>query len=72
MPIPDYQRIMFPLLKLSSDGFEHSSKESVEKLSKIFNLTEKEIEEKYDTKNVTKFYDRVHCGSILSKECRLD
>jgi len=36
---------MFPLLKLSSEGIEHSSKESVEKLSKVFDLTEKEKEE---------------------------
>lgn len=32
---------MFPLLKLSSDGKEHSSKECVESLSQVFKLTEK-------------------------------
>ncbi len=70
MPTPDYQRIMSPLLKLSSDGKEHYSKESVEKLSKVFNLTEKEKEKKYGTKNVTIFYDRVH-WALLFKKCRI-
>ncbi len=31
----------------------------MEKLLKVFNLTEEEKEKKYDTKNVTVFYDRV-------------
>jgi hypothetical protein len=30
LTIPDYQSIMLPLLKLSSDGLEHSSRQTVE------------------------------------------
>jgi restriction system protein len=52
MTIPDYQKIMYPVLKLSSDNNEHSSKESIERLSKFFNLTDEEKEKRYDTKNV--------------------
>lgn len=39
MPIPDYETIMLPLLKFSSDANEHSSKEAIESLSKSFKLT---------------------------------
>jgi restriction system protein len=73
MPIPDYQKVMFPLLKLSFDNNEHSSKETVDRLSNIFNLTEEKKEEKYDTKNITIFYDRVHWAlSYLKNACLME
>ena len=34
MPIPDYETIMFPLLKFSSDANEHSSKEGIDGVTK--------------------------------------
>lgn len=40
--IPTYEEIMLPLLKLLSDGKEHSLNEAEETLSKQFNLTEAE------------------------------
>ena len=42
MPIPDYQSIMLPLLKLTSDGTEHTSPEVVEIIGNIFKLTDEE------------------------------
>jgi restriction system protein len=42
MPIPDYQTLMLPLLKLMEDKQEHNLKDLVEVLSKHFNLTEEE------------------------------
>ncbi len=34
MPIPDYETIMFQLLKFSSDANEHSSKEGIDGVTK--------------------------------------
>ena len=59
MPIPDYQTIMLPLLKFTGDGKEHSIKESVESMSKVFNLNEREKNALYETKRVKIFYDRL-------------
>ena len=36
MAIPDYQSFMLPLLRLLSDGNEHSFQESIEKLAEKF------------------------------------
>ena len=45
MPIPDYQSIMLPLLKLAGDKKEHSMREAIESVSRTFNLTDTEKKE---------------------------
>lgn len=45
MAIPDYQSIMLPLLKFAGDKKEHSIREAIEHISKLFNLSEDEIKE---------------------------
>jgi restriction system protein len=60
VPIPDYETIMSPLLKFSSDLKEHSAKETIESLSNYFKLTEEEKNKLYLTKKVSIFYDRTH------------
>lgn len=45
MAIPDYQSIMLPLLRLASDGSEHTLREAVEELAEQFKLTEEERKE---------------------------
>lgn len=42
MPIPDYQSIMLPLLRLLVDREEYSSREAVEYIARTFNLSEAE------------------------------
>ncbi|MDQ3021947.1 MAG: winged helix-turn-helix domain-containing protein [Bacteroidota bacterium] len=42
MPIPDFQSIMLPLLKFTSDKKEHSTTEALDVLTNEFNLTEEE------------------------------
>jgi len=42
MPIPDFQTIMLPLMQYTSDGNEHTLRESIEFLAKQFKLTEEE------------------------------
>jgi len=43
--IPDYQSIMLPLLKFLGDGKEHSLSETIEHISKTYNLTEEQKKE---------------------------
>lgn len=45
MSIPNYQSLMFPLLKFLSDKKEHKIRQAVEKLSNEFNLSEEERQE---------------------------
>jgi restriction system protein len=42
MPIPDYQTCMLHLLRLASDGAEHTLKDAVPALADIFQLTDAE------------------------------
>lgn len=42
MPIPDYQALMVPLLKVLSDGREHALHEVIEELANQFGLSEAE------------------------------
>jgi restriction system protein len=60
LTIPDYQSVILPLLKLSSDWSEHSSTQTVEMLADELGLTKEEKEAVYSTKKVSIFYDRVH------------
>lgn len=58
--IPDYQTIMLPLLKIISDGNEHSTKEAVEVLGKEFNLSDDDLNEWLPSKKQKTFHNRVH------------
>ncbi len=42
MPIPDYQTLMLPLLRILSDGNEHLLRDAVQQLADEFKLTEEE------------------------------
>lgn len=42
MPIPDYQSIMLPLLRLAGDSKEHRFRDAVEKLATEFQITDAE------------------------------
>ena len=42
MPIPDYQSIMLPLLKLVDDGKEHSLRATADVLAEKFKLSPEE------------------------------
>lgn len=45
MPIPDYQTLMLPLLKLAGDGAVHSKRDTVPELASQFGLSEEEQKE---------------------------
>jgi restriction system protein len=45
MSIPDYQTIMLPLLKVLSDGMPHKTKEVIESLARVLELSDSEKQE---------------------------
>src|SRR5437870_1145619 len=45
MPIPDYQTVMLPLLKVAADGKEHHIRDAIDTLGNQFGLTEQERKE---------------------------
>lgn len=59
MAVPDFQSIMLPLLKLASNGQEHSGQELLEKLAKHFDLNDEDINELLPSGKQTRFYNRV-------------
>ncbi len=57
--IPDYQTIMLPLLKLTSDNKVHKFRDVVESLAEYFDLTEEEKRELLPSGNQAIFDNRV-------------
>ncbi|MGA8553536.1 MAG: winged helix-turn-helix domain-containing protein, partial [Candidatus Acidiferrales bacterium] len=45
MPIPDYQTLMLPLLKIAGDGKEHHIRDAINSLAAQFGLTDEERKE---------------------------
>ena len=62
MAIPDSQSIMLPLLRLLSDGKEHSSQECIRTLADYYNLTEEETREPLPSGKGILFNNRVAWG----------
>lgn len=60
MPVPDYQKIMLPVLRLASDGMEHKVSDSVEHLANAFELSDDERAELLPSGSQAVFNNR--CG----------
>lgn len=58
MPVPDFQTLMLPLLKLAGDRQQHTLAEAVEQLAEEFRLTDAERNERL-TSGPTRMYNRV-------------
>jgi restriction system protein len=73
MSIPDFQSIMLPLLKLTGDGEEHSTREFTDKLAAHFSLSEEELKELLPSGKQTLFYNRAGWArTYLSKSGLLE
>lgn len=73
MAIPDYQSIMLPLLRLASDGNEHTLRAAVEELSEKFGLTEEERKELLPSGAQSTFTNRVSWArTYLNKAALLE
>ena len=71
MAIPDYQSIMLPLLKFSSDNKEHSVHETVDVLANQFNLTNEERKELLPSGQQEIFFNRVGWARTYMKKAGL-
>lgn len=71
MPIPDYQTIMLPLLKLLATKKDKMFKEIVEELSKEFNLSEEEKSELLPSGQAFLFSNRVGWARTYLKKAGL-
>lgn len=71
MAVPDYQSIMLPLLKLASDGKDHSMRDAFEELAKDFKLTEEDIRELLPSGTQTVWENRVGWARTYLKKAGL-
>jgi restriction system protein len=71
MAIPDFQTLMLPVLKLYTDGKEHSTPEVAEALSKQLQLSPEEIAERLPSGRQTRFRNRVAWAHSYFKQAGL-
>jgi restriction system protein len=71
MAIPDYQSIMLPFLKFIEDKEEHSFRETVDGLAKVFQLTEEEQKELLPSGQQEIFSNRVGWARTYLKKSGL-
>lgn len=71
MSIPDYQSIMLPLLKFTSDKKEHSIREAIEYLANLFKLNEQERKELLPSGQQYVFDNRVSWACTYLKKAGL-
>ncbi len=64
MPIPDFQTIMLPLLRLAGDHAEHSLRQTREVLARHFALTPEELATKLPSGRQTTFSNRVAWAKV--------
>lgn len=71
MPIPDYQTLMLPLLRLTRDGAEHPFREAVDQLADEFRLTDQERTELLPSGTAHVFGSRVGWARSYMKQAGL-
>lgn len=60
MPIPDFQQMMLPLLRIAADGREHHTREVTQQLADEFALSEEERKELLPSARQTRLDNRAH------------
>lgn len=70
MSIPTYEEVMLPLLEVIYDGSIYTNKECEKKLSKVFKLTDEELNERLSSGKKT-FYDRLNWTKTYLKNAGL-
>jgi restriction system protein len=71
MPVPDFQSLMSPLLKLAGDGREHALAEVREVLAQEFNLSDADREELLPSGRQSKFANRVAWAKVYLQQAGL-
>lgn len=71
MPIPDYQTLMLPLLKVAEDGQEHRFRDAVDILATKFGLKEEELSVMLPSGTAPLFTNRVGWARTYLKQAAL-
>ena len=71
MPIPDYQTLMLPVLRLASDQQEHKFSDSVQSLAAEFLLSDEEMNELLPSGSQAVFNNRVGWARSYLKQAGL-
>ena len=71
MPIPDYQTLMLPVLRLASDQHEHKFSDSVQLLAAEFSLSDEEMNELLPSGSQAVFNNRVGWARSYLKQAGL-
>lgn len=71
MPIPDFQTIMLPLLRVAEDGQSHYIHDAVDELAKHFSLTDEEKSKLLSSGQQPVFYNRVGWARTYLKKAGL-
>ncbi len=73
MAVPGYQEFMLPLLKLASDGNEHTISEAMETLASQMSISEVDQDEMLPSGTQTRYYNRVSWAvTYLTKSLLLE
>lgn len=73
MPVPGYQEFMLPLLKIASDGQEHTVAKAMETLARVMEIPEADRDTLLPSGTQTRFYNRVTWAiTYLYKSLLLD
>lgn len=65
MPIPDFQGLFVPILRVTVDGAEHATTELREKIAQALKLTPEELEQKLPSGTQSLFANRVAWGIVF-------
>src|SRR5262245_26276850 len=71
MAVPGFQDLMLPLLKLTSDGQEHTLSEAIEKLDQQFRLSDADRRELLPSGKQSKFVNRVGWAATYLRKMKL-
>lgn len=71
MPIPDYQTLMLPFLRIAGDGQEHRFRDAVESLAQEFTLTDEERNVMLPSGTAPLFDNRVGWARTYLKQAAL-
>ena len=71
MAVPDFQTLMLPLLKITSDGNEHTTSEVVETLAQQFGLSDNDRKEMLPSGRQQKFDNRVNWSKTYLQKALL-
>src|SRR5947209_11126400 len=71
MPLPDFQSLMLPLLRIAVDGKEHSLADARDVLAGEFRLLDAEREELLPSGRQSKFANRVAWGKSYMQQAGL-